>query len=290
MAGLSAYLIWGMAPIYFKWVGFAAPLEVLCHRIVWSTLFLTWAITRKRKWGAVKRALTGRAFFVSLLTGALIAVNWLIYIMAVAHNHLVESSLGYYINPLLTVLLGILFLRERLTRVQWLAIAVAASGVVWLAVSYRAPLWISLALAFSFGFYGLIRKLGGQDPFAGLFAETVLLAPAALTYLVVLAVKGSGTFGHFGSFEGLTQGFALALAGPITAIPLVLFSDAANRLKLSTLGFLQYISPTLQLSLGVLAFGEHFSRAHAIAFALIWSALALYSAQAAWRQRKAAVG
>lgn len=282
-AAFGAFLIWGFAPLYFKSVGRAGALEILAHRVVWSVLLLLLAVSLLRRRADLAAALAGRRRRATLLaTSLLISGNWLLYIWAVNAGHVVDSSLGYFINPLMNVGLGVLFLRERMTRLQGLAIALAGLGVAGLVAGLGRLPWLALALPLQFALYGLLRKKAGFDPLIGLFVETALLAPAALGYLGWLLATGRAAFlAHGAGFAAL-----LAFAGPMTTVPLLLFGFAAPRLRLSTLGLIQYVSPTCQLLAGVFLYGEEFGRAHAFAFGLIWAALALYSTDAVLARRR----
>jgi chloramphenicol-sensitive protein RarD len=280
--GLAAYLTWGVVPIYFKAVSSIPALEVVAHRIVWSTLTLL-ALTSIT--GTLRRLRTPSALGLRpgtlALTTFFVSSNWLLYIWAVAHDRMVQASLGYFINPLVNVALGVLFLGERLNAVQRTSCALAFVGVAFLTVSYGSVPFLSLGLALSFGLYGLLRKRAGVDPTLGLLAETSLLVPAALGYLGYLATRGQL---HPGPSEnGLWA--LVALSGIVTSAPLIWFNEAARRLPLSTLGVLQYVSPTCQLLLAVLVYREPFLRAHQVAFAFIWTSLALYSWDSVRRTR-----
>lgn len=279
---LGCFSFWGAFPVYFKLLYDVTALEVLAHRILWSVVVLLALMLWQGQGAALVAALRDRRrlrFYLG--TSLLISVNWLLYIWAVQNNRIVEASLGYYINPLVNVVLGVLFLRERLNGRQWSAIAIAAAGVLVLVVGHGAFPWVSLALAFSFGSYGLLRKKDGQSATLGLCVETVLLAPFALLLLVGLTANGVGAFGQRGRVTDLL----LLAAGPITVIPLVLFLEAGRRLRLSTLGLIQYLTPTLQFLLGVIVYREAFTAIHWAAFGCIWLALALYSADAYLHQQ-----
>ena len=279
---LAAYLAWGVAPVYFKALRGVPPLEILAHRVVWSVVLLAGLVAVRRQLGALRRALGDRRR-VALLAGtaALISVNWGIFIWAVDAGRLLEASLGYFVNPLVNVVLGVAFLRETLSRAQRAAVALAAAGVVVLVVRSGAFPWLSLALALSFGTYGLLRKRAAIDALGGLFVETALLAPVALAYLVVLAARREGAFGVSTSATWL-----LAAAGIVTALPLLWFGHGVKRLRLSTIGLVQYVAPTVQLLLAVLAYGEAFTRPRAVAFAFIWASLAIYTGEAILRSRQ----
>lgn len=281
----AAFLMWGFAPVYFKSVGRAGALEILAHRVVWSVVLLVLAAGLLRTPRQIREAIGGpRRWLVYLATSVLISGNWLLYIWAVNAGHIVDSSLGYYINPLVNVLLGVVFLHERLDKLQGLAIALACAGVASLVWKLGRLPWLALVLPVQFGLYGLIRKKAGFDPLVGLLMETLVLAPLALGYLLWLGASGGAAF----RAHGLPFDLLLSFAGVMTAVPLLLFLVAAQRLRLSTLGVIQYVSPTCQLLAGVLLYGEAFSPAHAVAFGFIWCGLALYSADAFLRLRGAA--
>lgn len=277
--GLAAYFAWGFIAVYFKAVAHVPALEVLAHRIVWSVAMLLAWLAWKGRLGDLRAAFTYRGGLLTLFgSTALIACNWFIFIWAVAQARVLEASLGYFINPLVNVILGFVFLHERLRRWQWASVGLAASGVLYLTLSYGQVPVISLVLASTFGLYGLLRKTMQVDGLVGLTVETILLLPVSAGYLLVLAGQGSLVFAHLSPGTDLL----LALAGVVTALPLLWFANAVRRLPLATVGILQYIAPTLQFLLAVVAFGEPFTRDHLIAFLAIWSALALYSADA-WR-------
>jgi chloramphenicol-sensitive protein RarD len=281
--GLGAYLCWGVMPLYFKLIAQIAPTEIVAHRILWSLLFLGALATLWRRWPAIRAAATtGRVLTTMVATALLIAVNWLVYVYAVVSGHVLEGSLGYYLNPLVNVLLGVFLLKERLSRPQIAAVALAAAGVAILAAGAGSGLWISLTLAASFALYGFLRKIAPVDSLEGLSIETAILAPVAFGWLLWLQAQGTLGFTRFGTDIDLL----LALGGAVTAIPLLLFTAAARRLPYSTLGFLQYIAPSLQFLLAVLVFGEPLTTAHLVCFAAIWSALAIFTIDG-WRQSRA---
>jgi chloramphenicol-sensitive protein RarD len=275
--GLAAYLCWGFFPVYFKAVHLVPPLEMVAHRICWSLAFLLLVTAWKGAWRDMLDLLARPKSLAALVVSTLlIATNWLVFIYAIGAGEVLQSSLGYFINPLVSVLLGFVFLGERLERVQWLSLALAAAGVIYLAVSYGSMPWISLLLAASFGLYGLIRKSLHVEPLVGLTVETLLLAPFALIYLLRLHDTGAGVF----LASSARLDLLIAMAGIITAIPLLLFAAAAKRLRLATVGFLQYITPTLHFLLAVAVYGENFTHTHLVSFLLIWTGLALYSLHA----------
>jgi chloramphenicol-sensitive protein RarD len=275
--GLCAYFCWGFFPVYFKLVKAVPPLEMVAHRIVWSLAFLLVLITWKGAWQEMLSILRKpKHVGVLLASTLLLATNWLVFIYAVSVGEVLQSSLGYFINPLVSVLLGFVFLRERLERAQWLSLLLAATGVVYLAVQYGVMPWISLLLAASFGLYGLIRKSLRVEPLVGLAVETLLLSPIALWYVVHLYNSGTGTF----LASSLKLDLLVPLSGVVTSVPLLLFAAAAKRLRLATIGFLQYFTPTMHFLLAVLVYGETFTHTHLISFLFIWSGLVLYSLHA----------
>ena len=272
--GLGAYLAWGVMPLYFKALAHVSALEIVAHRVIWSMVFMAALVALWRRWPASRAALgTGRVLITLLITTLLIGTNWLIFIYAVVSGHVLEASLGYYLNPLVNVLLGVVLLKEKLSRAQVFATLLAAAGVAVLAAGAGSGLWISLTLAATFAVYGFLRKIVAVDSLEGLSIETALLSPLALAWLVWLQADGSAAFASV----TLTTDLLLVLGGAVTAIPLLMFTAAARRLPYSTLGFLQYVAPSLQFLLAVLAFGEPLTTAHLICFAAIWTALAIFS-------------
>ena len=272
--GLAAYMWWGMVPIYFKAVADVPAAEVLAHRIVWSVVLLIVLMRVYGRWRTVLEALRSRKTVITLCgTTLLLTVNWFTFIWAVAHDQVLQASLGYFINPLLSVLLGFVFLSERLRRWQMFSVALATGGVIYLTIVYGQMPIVALVLATTFGFYGLLRKTAKVDALAGLTVETVLIGPFALAYLIYLGIGGVGFFATISHGTDLL----LAFSGVVTAVPLLWFANAARRLRLSTLGFLQYIAPSMQFLLAVAAYGETFTKEHSIAFTCIWTALLIYS-------------
>ncbi|WP_298273498.1 EamA family transporter RarD [Geobacter sp.] len=275
---LAAYLVWGFFPIYFKALAGVAPLEVLSHRIVWSVVTLALMLTVARRWEGVRAVFARpRTLLTLCATSLLIAVNWLVFIYAVGAGKVLQSSLGYFINPLVSALLGVLFLRERLGAKQKASFLLAATGVLFLTIHHGELPWISLVLAFSFGLYGLLRKQAPVDSLSGLTVETILLFLPALGYLGWLAAGGRSAF--VAGPPHLT--LLLACAGVLTSTPLIWFAAATKRLRLATVGLMQYIVPTLHFLLAVFAYGEPFTRAHLMSFACIWAGLVLYTIDAA---------
>jgi chloramphenicol-sensitive protein RarD len=274
LAGAAAYGSWGLFPIYFKALSSVPAPEILAHRVAWAQLFLVFVIGRQGKAGSMWKALrTGRSVRVLALSALAIAVNWLVYIYSVVSGRILDSSLGYFINPLVNVLLGVLVLRESLAPIVVLAMSIAASGVALMTLQAGQLPWIALTLAVSFGCYGMLRKLAPVGAVEALGVETLLLLPLACGYLAWCQRHGTLAFLHGGS----RRDWLLVLSGPLTAIPLLFFGMAARRLPLSTLGFLQYLSPTLQFLLGVFVYGEPFAPRRAIAFVLIWIGLAIFA-------------
>ena len=274
LLGLGAYLIWGVLPIYFKAIDHVTATEIVSHRIVWSLLFLAVLATVLRRWPGIRAALaTPRVALTLVLTAVLIGINWLIWIYAVVSGHVLEGSLGYYLNPLVNVVLGVFLLKEKLTRPQVAAVFLAAAGVALLAAGAGGAIWISLALAGSFALYGFLRKVAPVDSIEGLSIETALLVPLAFGWIMILQSRGDGALLAGDS----TTDLLLVAGGVITAVPLLLFTAAARRLPYSTLGFLQYVAPSLQFLLAVLAYGEAFTLAHALCFGAIWTALFIFA-------------
>ncbi|SEM72144.1 chloramphenicol-sensitive protein RarD [Sphingomonas gellani] len=282
LLGLGAYASWGLLPLYLKLLKGVPALQVLSHRVIWSLLLLVAVVLALGRARAIWAAASGRTLALLCASAALIAVNWLVYIWSVQHAHVLEASLGYFINPLVNVALGVLVLRERISRVQGAAIAIAATGVAVLALSGGGALWISVALALSFGLYGLVRKVAAIDALGGLTVETLLLAPAALAVIGWAAADGTGAWGH-----DVQLNLLLVLAGGVTAVPLLMFAAAARRLRYATMGLLQYLAPTLQFAQAVLLFGERLQPVHLVTFGLIWTGCAVYAADS-WRRARAA--
>lgn len=281
-----AYIAWGLFPLYFKQVADVPSLEVVMHRTLWSLVFVFGVLMVRRQWswmGTVLRQPKVLAAFV--LSAMLLSGNWLTYVWAVQNQHVVDASLGYFILPLVNVALGFVFLRERPRSGQWMAVAVAAAGVLWLAVQAGRLPSIALVLALSFGFYGLLRKVAVLGALEGLALETLVLAPVAAVVLGWWAWQGQGAL-----VQGTpaTVGWLL-LAGPMTAVPLLLFAAGARLIPMSTLGILQYISPSLQFALGVWLFHEPFEPARLVGFVLIWAALLVYSMEGWWTRRRVVV-
>jgi chloramphenicol-sensitive protein RarD len=283
-AVICAFLIWGLFPLYLHGIASVPPPQVLAHRIVWCCAFVLAWIMARREFAAVGEAFARRGVVLRLAASALlVSTNWLVYVWAVANGHVVDSSLGYFINPLVSVVLGVFVLHERLNVPQKCAVLLAAAGVVYLTIVVGRVPWISLTLAFSFGLYGLIRKVVAVEAVPGLAVETLLLTPLAVGYLLWCQLRGSASFGH----QGTVIDLLLVGSGIATALPLALFSFGARRIPLSTVGLTQYIGPTLQLLLGITVFGEPFPAVRAVGFVMIWLALAVYVADGLLRAPKA---
>lgn len=281
---VGAYVLWGVMPLYWHLLKAVPSLQIVLHRIAWSALFVGAYLLWRDGRGWLRRTLAGpRLGWMLALSGVLIAFNWGLYIWAVNAGHVVETALGYFINPLLNVLIGVLFLRERLRPLQWLSVAVAATGVLWLAVRYGQVPWIALALAASFGLYGVVRKLAHVDAVAGLGVESAYLFLPAIAVLAWTEAHGGG---GFGAGYGAAASALLVLGGIVTALPLVGFAYAVRRIPLATVGLLQYIAPTLQFLIGVLVFREPFDRERLVGFACIWLALAIFAADGLLRARR----
>lgn len=280
---LLAYLAWGLFPLYFRLLAGVGAVEIVLHRVVWSLVFLLALLAVLRRWQwLAPLARQPRVLGASASSAVLLAGNWTLYVWAVMNGRVLDASLGYFINPLVNVLLGAVFLRERLRPAQWVAVALAATGVAWLALRDPQWPWVGVAIALSFGFYGLLRKTAALGAIEGLTLETLILAPLALAVLGAWTLQGSG---------GLAAHDAESLAwlvgvGPVSAVPLLLFAAGARRVTMATLGLLQYLSPTLQLLLGVWVFGEPLAGDRLVGFALIWVALAIYSIEGLARPRR----
>jgi chloramphenicol-sensitive protein RarD len=284
-----AYILWGLFPIYFHALARVDAFAIVMHRSLWSFVFV-WAVLlamRRLQWvGAVVRQ--PRLIGQFALSALLLTCNWLMYVWAVNHGHVVEASLGYFVTPLVNVMLGTWVLKERPRRLQWVAVAVAACGVLWLTATLGRPPWIALGLAATFGSYGLLRKTAPLGAIEGLAVETAVMAPVAAVALASMAAPQGGLAGLFAGMDGATVGWLL-FAGPLTAIPLLLFAAGARRLTLATLGTLQYLSPTIQFLLGVMWFGEPLESTRLAGFVMIWAALLIYSADGfLWLRRQRA--
>lgn len=273
-AALVAFSIWGLFPLYFKAVSHLPPFEILAHRIVWTVLFVGLLIVFTGGYQRLTAVFQNKKLLATLLlSSTLVSINWLVFIWAVANDRVLESSLGYFINPLVNVALGMIFLKERLRTWQWIAVGLSFLAVGNLIVQHGVFPWIALTVSITFGFYGLVRKVAVVDAYSGIFVETTLILPPMLAYLIYVGFEGSGAFDPMDlKLTGL-----LMMAGLMTATPLVLFAIAAKRLRLATVGFFQYIAPTGHFLLAVFLYNEPFTDVHKITFGMIWLALAIYS-------------
>jgi chloramphenicol-sensitive protein RarD len=280
--GIAAYVAWGLLPVYWKAVEVVPTLEILSHRFVWSLVFVSGLLALRHRWSWL-RGLGRRSLVMLFGAGALLAVNWGTYIWAVNDGRIVETALGYFINPLFNVVLGVAVLRERLRRLQWTAIGIAAVGVGYMTVRLGTVPWVAFTLALTFGLYGLVtKKVRGVGPLQSLTVETALLFIPAVVYLTTLQVRGDAAFGG----DGLRVTVLLALTGVATATPLLLFNAAARRIPLSLVGLLQYIAPSIAFVLGITVYGEVVGTDRLIGFLCVWAALALYTAEGLSRRRR----
>ena len=280
---ILAYGLWGFLPIYWKTIDEVPASQILSHRIIWSFIFLMVIIYFRKDWLAFRTAIqSNRTISIFSAAAVLISVNWLTYIWAVNAGFIVETSLGYFINPLISVLLGMIFLKEKLRPLQWAPVGLAFAGVLYLTFSYGVLPWISLVLAFTFGLYGLIKKTAPLNSLHGLSLETGILFLPALFFLIFAESHGTGSLGH----TGWSTGLLLVFTGIVTALPLLLFANAARRINLSTLGILQYLAPTIQFLIGVILYGEPLTTSRLIGFTFIWAALILYSLENFYMRRK----
>ncbi len=283
IAAFVAFLIWGLLPIYIHQLAPMPSVQIMAHRVIWACVFVFAYLAIKGDLGKVWAALADAKARLRLAGSAvLITINWLVYVWAVSNGHVVDASLGYFINPLVSVLLGVFVLKESLNGTQWVSVALAALGVLWLTFSVGQFPWIAISLALSFGTYGLIRKQVVVESVAGLGVETLLIAPIMLVYLVWTLHTGSFAFGTLGTKVDVM----LIASGAVTAIPLVLFAYGVRRVPLSTVGILQYVGPSLQLLTGVFLFHEPFTHTQLIGFGLIWAALVVYALEGVWRNRR----
>lgn len=281
----GAYTLWGFLPVYLKLLARLAPIEILAHRVVWALVFCSLLLALRGGWSALLRAVRQRGVLVwFLLSAACLSTNWLLYIWAVNTGQVVEGSLGYFITPMINAAFGVLLLGERLKAGQIAAFVLAAAGAIYLTFAYGQFPWIGLTLAVTFGVYGLLRKRAALESLPGLTLETAIVSPLAFGYLIAIGFAGEGAFGRA---DGLTHALLLA-AGPITAVPLLLFAAGARRISLTTLGVLQYLGPSIQFLLGVFAYGEPFTLHRFIGFCLIWAAMAIFAAEGFLRSRQQA--
>ncbi len=274
--GIGTYIIWGVFPIYWKWLQHVPALELIAHRIAWSFLIMLGIMTITRRWDRFRQQTSSpKIRWTFLLIAILIGVNWSIYVWAVNAGFIVEASLGYFINPLVSVTLGVVFLKERLRLWQWVPIGLAAIGVIFLAFQVGSLPWISLSLAFTFGIYGLLKKITPLGPIQGMTLETGILFPFALAWLIFTQMRGDGAFLH----TGLTSDLLMAGAGVVTTVPLLMFAAAAQAIPLSMIGILQYLAPTGQFLIGVVVFGEALSTQRLIGFSIVWLALIIFAVE-----------
>lgn len=279
---IAAYSLWGFIAIYFKFLQNVSPLQIVSHRAVWSFILLIALLFVRREFPAFIASISPRVLLIYLGAAVLLTANWLIYVWAVNSGHVVEGSLGYFINPLLSVVLGLIFLREKLRPFQWLPIGLAAAGVAYLTVSYGAVPWVSLALALTFGLYGLMKKIAPLGSLHGLALETALALPVALAYLLIVDGRGEGAFVH----AGFVTTLLLIGCGVVTAVPLMFFAQGARQVPLSTMGLLQYFTPTIQFMTGVFLYHEPFNQERATGFAIIWLALIIFSVDGFFHLRR----
>lgn len=272
LSGIAAYAVWGFFPIYWKLLhGVPAP-QLLGHRIAWSFLLLIVVILLTRQWNDFRSTLNATTFRIYSIAAILIGVNWLIYVWAVNAGFIVETSLGYFINPLLSVLMGVIFLRERLRIAQWIPVVLAAVGVIYLTFAYGRLPWIALSLAFTFGFYGLTKKLAPLGSLYGLTLETGILFLPAVIYLSIVQATNTAAFLHL----GITTDWLMIGAGLVTTVPLLLFASAAKQIPLTMIGILQYLAPTIQFLIGVFVYRESFDQSRLIGFSIVWLALIIF--------------
>lgn len=284
--GVTAYLMWGFFPIYFKALQIVPSLQIMFHRVVWSFLFVFVLILLRRDWTRFRDSIAKpRILLVYLISASMLATNWLIYIYGINSGQIVETSLGYFINPLLSVALGVILLRERLRAMQWVPVGLVALAVLYLTLQYGSLPWIALALAFSFGMYGLIKKIAPLGSLHGLSLETGILFIPAVLYLLYAESQAIGSFGNLGWDITLL----LAFSGVITALPLLLFARSARMIPLTLLGILQYIAPTVQFLLGIFLYQEPFTLTRLVGFAIIWLALLIFTLEGIYHQRKSAI-
>jgi len=281
----ATYILWGLFPIYWKQLHHISAAQLIGHRILWAFLMLLLVIVTTRQWGKFRAKLNAATLKTHGLAAGLLGVNWLTYVWAVNNGYIIESSLGYFINPLLYVLLGMIFFRERLRPLQWIPLGLATLGVLYLTFVYGRLPWIALILAFTFGFYGLLKKKSTLGSLYGLTFETGIILLPALGYLLYEINRGQGVFGQISSS---TDWFLIG-AGAVTAIPLLLFAKAAQRISLTMIGLMQYIAPTMQFLIGVLLYKEEFTSSQAIGFGIIWFALFFFWGEGWWIRRKKAI-
>jgi chloramphenicol-sensitive protein RarD len=285
LSAAAAYILWGFLPVYFKFIHDVPSLQTTAHRVTWSFLFLIAVLAARRELKAFWASLTKRSVLIFLVAAILLACNWLVYVFAVTNGHVVETSLGYFINPLVNVLLGTVFLKEKLRTLQWVPVAMATAGVAYLTLSVGTLPVIALTLAFSFGLYGLVKKVAPLGSLYGLTLETTLLFIPATGYLIYEEITGAGVLGHGSGMVSIL----LLLLGIVTAVPLLLFATGARSVPLTTMGLLQYIAPTLQFFTGVFLYGEPFTPDRVVGFSIIWAALAFFTIEGFIARRRSAL-
>ncbi len=268
-----SYVLWGFFPIYFKLLHEAPALQIMAHRVTWSFIFLIFLVVIRKEFYKILKSLNKKIIITYSIAGILLAINWLTYVWGVNAGFVVEASLGYFINPLLSVVLGVLLLKEKLRKLQWLPVILAAIGLVYLTIDHGSLPWIALVLALTFGSYGLIKKIAPLPSINGLTIETAAVLVPALAYLVFVEFNGTAVFGH----ASLRTTLLLALSGVITAIPLIFFAAGAPKVPLVTIGILQYIAPTIQFLIGIFIYHEPFSRGQLIGFSIVWIALVIFT-------------
>lgn len=282
LAGAMSYVLWGILPIYWKLLKAVPAYEILAHRILWSFIFVSAIMLAKGNWNKVTSILRQRNLMIYIFLASIcVSINWFLYIWAVTSGHILDSSLGYYINPLMSVFIGMLVLKEKLDKIQYIALITALAGVIFMIFIYGSIPWISLGLATSFALYALCKKMASVESIVGLTIETLIIAPAAIIFLTVRHFQGYGSFG-----SSLSITFLLVFCGVVTAVPLLLFAEGTRNIKLSTMGFLQYFTPTISLFIGVVIYKEEFSHMDMLSFGFIWIALIIYSYSLLKKNRK----
>lgn len=280
---IMAYLLWGFFPIFWKVIKFIPPYEILCHRIIWSFVFLSVILTYKKNWKWLKEVFSQKkTLMIYTVSSLLLALNWMLYVWAVNSGYIIEASLGYFINPLFSIFLGVVFLKERPRKWQWIAFGIAGIGVLYLTFVHGSLPWIGLSLAFTFGIYGLLRKTDSLNSIEGLTMSTMMLFIPALIFLLFREFSGIGSFGHI----DLKFNLMLIMAGFVTSLPLIFFASAAKRIALSSLGILQYIAPILQFCVGYFLYKESLDPNKLIGFVFVWIALMIYTAESIIERRK----
>ena len=282
IAALACFVAWGLVPVYWKQIPYVTADEMVSHRVIWSLLFIGLLLSAQHAWGDIRRQCSLRTFGWAALAGIAVTFNWWLFLWAINAGRVIDTSLGYFLMPLFNLVLGLAFFHERLRRLQLLAVMIAGAGVAYAFVAHAGLPWVGLALCISWGSYGALRKKSHLDSLPGLFFETLVTAPLALVWLAHIQTQGTAAFG----LHDVHASIYLIGGGVVTAVPLLWFSHAARRLPLSTVGFLQYITPSLTFLLGVAAYHEPVSRARLIAFGCVWAALAVFTAEAVWQSRR----